>query len=258
VIQSLRELLGARELLRTFVARDLQVRYKGSALGIIWSLLNPALMMGVYTAVFSSVLKNHITDFPVFFMSGFLPWTFFATALQGGSFALLANASLLQKVYFPREVLPISVTIANLANLGLAFIAFFPLGLYLRGFTVPGLLGILPITLFLLMFTTGMVMLFSVLMVFFRDIEFLIGVVLQAWFFLTPVVYQFSSIPARFERFFRFNPMLPFVNAYRDSLYDGQFPPLFRLVECALIGSITLVACYFAFNRMKGHVVEEL
>src|SRR3954453_14153876 len=97
---SLRELLGARELLRTFVARDLSVRYKGSALGIVWSLLNPALMMGVYTVVFSSIMRNGITAFPGFFMSGFLPWTFFATALQGGSFALLANSSLLQKVYF--------------------------------------------------------------------------------------------------------------------------------------------------------------
>ena len=116
---SLRELLGARELLRTFVARDLQVRYKGSALGILWSLLNPALMMGVYTAVFSSIMRNDIVDFPVFFMAGYLPWTFFATALQIGSFALLANSSLLQKVYFPREVLPISMTLANLANLGL-------------------------------------------------------------------------------------------------------------------------------------------
>jgi lipopolysaccharide transport system permease protein len=255
---SLRELLGARELLRTFVARDLQVRYKGSALGILWSLLNPALMMGVYTAVFSSIMRNNISDFPVFFMSGFLPWTFFATALQIGSFALLSNASLLQKVYFPREVLPISVTLANLANLGFAFLAFLPLGLYLRGFTVPGLLGVLPVTVFLLMFTVGMVMLFSALMVFFRDIEFLLGVTLQAWFFLTPIVYEFDDVPHHLARFTQFNPMLPFVNAYRDSLYDGDFPPLFRLVECAIIGSVTLVACYMAFNRMKGHVVEEL
>jgi lipopolysaccharide transport system permease protein len=257
-MQALRELLGARELLRTFVARDLQVRYKGSALGIVWSLLNPALMMGVYTAVFSSIMRNNIPDFAVFFMSGFLPWTFFATALQGGSFALLANSALLQKVYFPREVLPISVTLANLANLGLAFLAFLPLGLYLRGFTVPGLLGVLPITVFLLMFTAGMVMLFSALMVFFRDIEFLLGVILQAWFFLTPVVYQFESVPSQLARFTRFNPMLPFVNSYRDSLYDGNFPPLFRLAECAIIGAVTLVLCYIAFNRMKGHVVEEL
>jgi lipopolysaccharide transport system permease protein len=255
---SLRELLGARELLRTFVARDLQVRYKGSALGIIWSLLNPALMMGVYTAVFSSIMRNNITDFPVFFMAGFLPWTFFATALQIGSFALLANSSLLQKVYFPREVLPISVTLANLANLGLAFVAFVPLGLYLRGFTLAGLLGVLPVTLFLLMFTAGMVMLFSVLMVFFRDIEFLLGVALQAWFFLTPVVYEFDAVPERLARFTRFNPMLPYVNSYRDALYDGRFPPLFRLVECAIIGSVTLVACYLVFNRLKGRVVEEL
>jgi lipopolysaccharide transport system permease protein len=257
-MRNLRELLGARELLRTFVARDLQVRYKGSALGILWSLLNPALMMAVYTVVFSSIMTNNIPDFAVFFMSGFLPWTFFATALQGGSFALLANTSLLQKVYFPREVLPISMTLANLANLGFAFLAFLPLGWYLRGFTVPGLVAVIPITIFLLMFTTGMVMLFSALMVFFRDIEFLLGVTLQAWFFLTPIVYTFASVPANLARVLRFNPMFPFVNAYRDALYDGRFPPLFRLTECALIGCLTLVVCYWAFNRMKGHVVEEL
>ena len=257
-MQAVRELLGARELLRTFVARDLQVRYKGSALGILWSLLNPALMMAVYTVVFSSIMKNGIADFPVFFMSGYLPWTFFAVALQTGSFALLANAALLQKVYFPREVLPISVTFANLANLGLAFCAFLPLGLYLRGFTAQGLISVPITTVFLLMFTAGMVMLFSALMVFFRDIEFLIGVVLQAWFFLTPIVYQFSSIPANLARIVRFNPMLPFVNAYRDGLYYGVFPPMVRLAECALVGSVTLALCYAAFNRMKGHVVEEL
>ena len=217
MVRNLRELLGARELLRTFVSRDLQVRYKGSALGVLWSLLNPALQMGVYTIVFSALMRNRITDFPVFFMSGFLPWTFFATSLQTGSFALLSNTSLLQKVYFPREVLPISATLANLANLGLAIVAFIPLGLYLRGFTIEGLLGLIPVTIFLLMFTAGSVMLFSALMVFFRDVEFLLGVVLQAWFFLTPVVYEFGSLPERYSRFTRFNPMLPFINAYRDA-----------------------------------------
>ena len=121
---SLRELLGARELLRTFVARDLQVRYKGSALGILWSLLNPALMMGVYTAVFSSIMSeslHHRTS-----RSSSWPGSYrgrsSSTTLQIGSFSLLANSSLLQKVYFPREVLPISITLANLANLGLAFV----------------------------------------------------------------------------------------------------------------------------------------
>ena len=123
---------------------------------------------------------------------------------------------------------------------------------------MPGLLAVIPITIFLLMFTTGMVMLFSALMVFFRDIEFLLGVTLQAWFFLTPIVYTFASVPAHLARFLRFNPMFPFVNAYRDALYDGRFPPTFRLAECALIGGVTLVVCYWAFNRMKGHVVEEL
>ena len=171
---------------------------------------------------------------------------------------LLANAGLLQKVYFPREVLPISVTLANLANLGLAFCAFLPLGLLLRGFTMQGLVSVPITTVFLLMFTAGMVMLFSALMVFFRDIEFLLGVILQAWFFLTPIVYEFASIPANLARFVRFNPMLPFVNAYRDGLYYGDFPPVVRLVECGLVGSVTLVLCYIAFNRMKGHVVEEL
>ena len=258
VIENLRELLSARELLRTFVSRDLQVRYKGSALGVVWSLLNPALMMGVYTVVFSSVMRNNIADFPVFFMSGFLPWTFFATTLQIGSFALLSNTSLLQKVYFPREVLPISVTLASLVNLGLALLAFLPLGLYLRGFTAQGLVGLVPVTIFLLMFTTGAVMLFSALMVFFRDVEFLLGIMLQAWFFLTPVVYSFESIPSNYAKYFRFNPMLPFVNAYRDGLYLGRFPPLFRLGECATLGIVTLAACYLAFNRMKGRVVEEL
>jgi ABC-2 type transport system permease protein len=191
-------------------------------------------------------------------MSGFLPWTFFATSLQGGAFALVSNTSLLQKVYFPREVLPISVVLANLANLGFALIAFLPLGAYLRGFTVQGLLGVIPVTLLLLLFTAGGVMLFSALMVFFRDVEFLLGVVLQAWFFLTPIVYQLDALPSRYATVLRLNPMLPFVNAYRNCLYDGDFPPLTRLLECGVIAVVTLVLCTMAFNRMKLHVVEEL
>src|SRR5690349_21730575 len=139
------ELLGSRELMRNFVVRDLRSRYKASTLGILWSLLNPLFMMLVYTVVFSVVVRataKGIDNYPIWFLAGFLPWTFFATALQTGSMSLLAHTTLLQKVYFPREVLAISMTVANLVNLGIAFALYLPFAIYVNGFSPLGMLAL--------------------------------------------------------------------------------------------------------------------
>src|SRR5262249_23719205 len=164
MIASLAELYGSRDLLRSFLARDLRVRYKASALGVLWSLLNPVFMMLVYTVVFSVVVRagsKGINNYPVWFLAGFLPWTFFATALQTGAMALLAHASLLQKVYFPRAVLPISMTLANLVNFGIAFAVYLPFAIWVNGFSALGLLALVGVTAALFLMAAGLAMLLS-------------------------------------------------------------------------------------------------
>src|SRR3954451_11204735 len=227
MIATFAELYGSRDLLRSFLSRDLRVRYKASVLGVLWSLLNPVFMMLVYTLVFSVVLPQNaegINNYPIWFLAGFLPWMFFSTALQTGSIALLSNASLLQKVYFPRAVLPLSMTVANLINFGIGLAVYLPFALFVNGATALGLVELVAITAFLFLFAAGLSLLLSAVTVYFRDVEFLLGLLLTAWFFMTPVVYQYSQVPGHLKTWLQLNPMLPFVNAYRDVLVQHQAP----------------------------------
>jgi ABC-2 type transport system permease protein len=217
--------------------------------------------MLVYTMVFSVVLPQNavgINNYPVWFLAGFLPWTFFATALQTGSISLLSNASLLQKVYFPRAVLPLSMTAANLVNFLIGFLVYLPFAIYVNGFSPLGMVALVGVTAALFLLSAGLSMVLSALTVYFRDVEFLLGLLLTAWFFLTPVVYQYSVVPHHLQEWLRLNPLLPFVNAFRDVLVYDRVPSGERLLACGVIGVVTFAVCWVFFERIKGRVVEEL
>jgi ABC-2 type transport system permease protein len=258
MLSDLAELRGSQELLRNFISRDLRVRYKGSALGIVWSLLNPLLMMVIYTVVFSIVMRAGIEHFPVFFLAGFLPWTFFSTALLMGSASLIAHAQLIQKVYFPREVLPLSMTVANLVNFGIGMALFLPFAAIVRGVDLAGLLLLVPLTAVLFLFAAGVTILFAALVVYFRDVEFLLGIATTAWFFLTPIVYRIEDAPERYQPLFRLNPMTPFVESYRSVLYYAQLPSAGALLACVVIAAGSAATGYAVFGRLEGRLAEEL
>ena len=260
-----RELVLHRELLRNFVVRDLRGRYKGSALGILWSLASPVLMLVVYSVAFSVILRVGATDgdYAISLMAAFLPWTFLATSVQFGATALLANAALISKVYFPREVLPLSLTTANLVNMGLALLFFVPFALVTRGADPWALLAAVPVTAAFFLFVVGLVLLASVLTVYFRDLEFLLSIGLTAWFFLTPVVYSEEfyandAVPDLAGQVLRFNPALPFIEAYRDVFYRVETPSATRIGACLVIGTVTFLGSYAVFNRLKRNIAEEL
>ena len=221
MLSALRELRGYGYLFRTFFRRDLSARYKASVLGIVWSLLNPLMMMVIYTLVFSHVLKITIPDYPAWFITGFLPWFFFSTALAMGASTLVGHSSLITKVYFPRELLPLSMTAANLVNMFIAYAIFLPYAIWIRGFSVPALLMLIPISIAFFVFTSALAMLLAAAMVYFRDVEFLIGIVLSAWFYAVPVIYSFTLIKSDTVRFWlERDPVVPFINAYRESVFD--------------------------------------
>lgn len=223
------ELWRARELLGQLVRKELKVRYKNSSLGFLWSMLSPALMTIVFSIVFGFVVPIPIDDFPAFFLVGYLLWQFFRNSCQGAILSIVDNGDLIKKVYFPREVLPLSHVLAQLAHLLLALLVISPYLIATRGFAV---LLHLPATLIaivlLAVFTAGVGMLLAGVNVVFRDLQELFDVLFLVWFYGTPVLYPLALVEAELaaqpqfawvETALRLNPMTWFVEAFRTPLY---------------------------------------
>jgi lipopolysaccharide transport system permease protein len=268
MIRRFGELYHYRELIKNLVIRDLKVRYKNSALGVLWSLLNPLLMTLVFTIVFTLMLPQYeIDDYPVFFMCGFLPWSFFAASLTGATGSIVNNAHLIKKVYFPREILPLAEVLSGLINYMLALVVLFAMLLAFRIRLTPALFMLPLFILAQTMFTAGMAFLLSAANVFYRDTQHILEIVMQAWFFLTPIFYPINMLPNNkailgltidiqlWAR--RLNPMASLVASYRDVLYRGVPTGLDfflrTLVTCLLI----LVVGYLVFCRLSPVFGEE-
>ena len=265
----LRELWKYRELTRNLILRNLKVRYKNSILGIAWSWLSPLGMMIVYTVFFGILQPNHdIHHYPVFLMCGMLPWTLCMDSIMQSTNSIVGNAQLIKKVYFPREALPISVVLSNLVNFVSALPIFFGLALILKAPLTWWIL-LLPITLLIqLAFVLGLSFFFATLNVFYRDTLHLLGVVTQAWFFLTPVFYPIQTVPEQAHILGitfnaqlwlrRLNPMASIVASYRDLLYHGTPTGTDFLLRTAITSFIVLIAGYLVFLRYSSHFGESV
>jgi lipopolysaccharide transport system permease protein len=269
----LRELWAYRDLIANLVARDLKVRYKNSLLGILWSLLNPLLMMLVFTFVFQTLAgSSDLPAYPAFILSGVLAWNLFSASVTGATNSIVGNAHLIKKVYFPREVLPISVVLSNLVNYLLALPVYFVLALAL-GRSLTGWVLFLPaVILVQLTFTLGISFILTTANVFYRDTQIVMEVVLLAWFFLTPVFYPIMQVAPQgvrigglilssfdAQRWLRIlNPMASIIASYRDVLYWGVRPGLDFFVRTAATAFIFLVVGYFIFLRFSPVFGEEI
>jgi lipopolysaccharide transport system permease protein len=269
LLQHVIEIVRYRELVRNLVLRDLKVRYKNSVLGFLWSLLNPLLMMIVFTFVFTVMMPNNtITKFPVFVLCALLPWTWFTTSINGATNCIVGNAQLIKKVYFPRVVLPISVVLSNLVNFLLALIVLFTI-MVLFQINLTGWVLLLPVIILIqFLFTLGLALVLGTINVFYRDTGVIMEVVLLAWFFLTPIFYPIDILPAHRLLFgfdldvhrliYVFNPMASLIATYRVILYTGA-PPAFDFLARTVITSLfMLVLGYFLFNRYSRVFGEEV
>ncbi len=275
MISRLRELWSYRELVWTLVVRDLKVRYKNSMLGFLWSLLNPLLLMLVFTVVFTVMLPSLETPrFPVFVLSALLPWNFFSSSVLSGVNAITGNGHLIKKVYFPREILVISSVLANLVNLLLALPVLFVL-MAVMGVPFTPVLLYLPVIMFVqLIFTIGIVLILSTTNVFYRDVSVIMEVVMQAWFFLTPVFYSVDLLPEIAtigtlvlpirRLLYILNPMASIVASYRSVLYgftNGSPPaaPAWDFFSrTAVTAVVVLVVGYWYFTKKSHRFGEEV
>lgn len=259
MLASVRELVRYRELLRNLVARDLKVRYRNSVLGFIWCLLNPLLMMGVFTFVFTILMKSAIPNFPVFILVGILAWNFHTTAVTGAIGSIIHNSGLVMKVYFPREVLPLSAVLSNAVNFVLALIALFAM-IALYHIQLSASLLVLPLILVIqIVFASGIALFLAALTVFYRDVEIITETVLTAWFFLTPIIYRMEDLfPAYSRIMYIFNPMASIVEAYRNVLYSGGMPGVDFLARTLFSSLVVLVIGYAFFRRSAKRFGEAL
>ena len=253
------ELVQYRELVRNLVIRDIKLRYRNSVLGFVWSLGNPLLMMVVYTLLFTILIPTDIPKYPVFILCALLPWNYFNTSIMGAIDSIVGNAHLIKKVYFPREVLPLSIVLANLVNFLLALIVLFAMLFAFRVRLTPWVLY-LPLILFIqTIFTLGLALIFATLNVFYRDTKIIMEVGMLAWFFLTPVFYRIEDlVPQYARRMYWVNPMASFISWYRIVLYYGiSMEPgfIFRIFVTSIV---TLVVGYLVFTRYSPLFGEEV
>lgn len=247
-----------RDLIRNLVARDFKTRYKRSYLGILWSLFNPLLIIIVYTLAFDYIMKIKVKDFPVFFMCGYLPWSYFSSSLLTSLSSLSESGYLIKAVYFPREILPLSIVLSSLIHFLITFLFVFPV-LMIYGYFPKLSLLMLPLLILVhTFFIYGISLMMSSLHVFFRDIRYILDVILIAWFWLTPIAYPMSLIPERFLFLYKLNPMTLIIMSYREILLNGSLFGLKYWGALIFFTSLSLFLGYFFFFIIRKRLAEEL
>jgi len=259
MFRKLKELYEYREMIISLVRKDLRGRYKNSVLGFLWTFINPLCQIIVYTMVFSQIFRMGIDKYYLFLTVVMIPWVFFSTSVSGGAMAVVSQQDLVKKIYFPREVLPISFVTSCFVNMLLSFVVVFGvLAVSGIGFNLKALVFLPVVMLVEYMLALGITMITSACNVYFRDLEHIIGVFMMAWIYLTPVMYDISYIPDNLRPVFYFNPMTSVALAYRDILYYKQVPEISTLGMAVVIGMAALIIGSFVFNKLQRNFIEEL
>ena len=257
-IKRIKETWKFKYLIYNLVARDLKVRYKGSTLGFLWSLLNPILMLAVYTVAFKYVLKLQIPNFHIYLFSALLPWNFLNSTLSMGVVSITENGNLVKKVYFPREILPLSIVLVNLFHFFLMFLVLIP-ALFLFH-VIPGFsfFFLFIIIFFQFLFVLGLTLIVSAYNVYFKDVRHFLEVFLQLWFWGTPIIWSLEHLPQKLRHLANLNPFTPFVTAYRDIILNNRLPDITVIALIIAAGIVFFFLGILIFNRKQRRFAEEI
>lgn len=259
MIETLKEIWAYRSMIRSLVHKDLRGRYQASVLGFLWTFIVPLCQLVVYYAVFSRIMKGgEIPNFALYVFVALIPWNFFSACLTGGASSVVAQQSLVNKIYFPREVVPISYVTSSFVNMLLCEIVVFIVCIFYGvRFSLVGLLCLPLVMLVEYIFALGVTMIISAIDVYFRDLEHILGIVAMAWMFMTPIMYNANILgEGVVATILRLNPMTYIVKAYRDILYAGNVPDLASLAIMLGIGTVLLVLGFLVFGRLKKRFSE--
>jgi len=254
-----RELWRHRELLWLLTLREIKVRYKQTALGVAWAVLQPLSLMVVFTVFFSwfARIESDGIPYPLFSYAALLPWIFFSTSLSFAIPSLIANSNIITKIYFPREVIPLSAVMAALLDFLIASGAFV---LLLVVYRVPpswNLLYVAPIVVIQVLFTVGVSLLLSAFTVLYRDVRHTLPLVIQIWMFVTPILYPASVVPERWRVwYFSLNPMAAIIDGYRRAILQHQPPQLDYLLLAAAVSCLLVWTGYKYFKHLEREFAD--
>ena len=252
----------------TFVSKSLNARYKGSFLGFLWTFINPLAQLIVYSVVFKHIFRVQEPNYAMFLFVALVPWSEFTSAINGSLVAITGNSSLVKKIFFPRQLLPISVSLTYIVD----FIYCIPILL------IAMLLARLQFTIYLLIFPvimliqfiyqTGICYIVSALYVKFRDVKQIVGIITMAWFYVTPILYKIGMIPTQLTVFGKIinpqfwlivvNPITAVISSYRDVMLYGRLPDFTGLSIALIEGVIIFILGYFIFKHFERTFAEDL
>ncbi len=249
-----------REAIRLLTLRELRVRYSNSALGVIWSLIAPLAMTIIFTIVFDVVSRNPMPAYPVFFLAGLLPWNFFSLSLTASTQSVTGNSNLVKRVYFPREILPLSIVFANGINY---LVALIPLAVLMIVYGVaftPALLWMIPILGIQIILSTGLGLALSALNALFRDVQQIVDILVLPLFFVTPIFYDVALVENQALKLALLiaNPMASLVTAYRAAIYSATAPDL-GLLSLTFLEALVIVGIgWVLFRKLSDAFVDEI
>lgn len=252
VAVNLRELWAYRELLYFLIWRDVKVRYKQTALGVAWAIMQPLFTMLIFTLFFGWLARvpSDNIPYPIFAYAGLLPWTFFANAITSTSNSLVGSANLITRVYFPRMIIPIAAIGAGLVDFAIAFTMLVPLMIYYRISLTWAIVMFPVLALLTTLLALGMGMWLSAINVKYRDVRFVLPFLIQLWMFVSPVIYPMSFLPDKVRRVLAFNPMSGIIEGYRSSLFGLPFNWKTLGLSVVITFGLLIYSSY-AFRRME-------
>lgn len=259
LIEKFKEIYQYRHMLYTLVKQDIKGRYKGSFLGFLWTLLNPLLLLAVYSVVFQFIFKSGIENYPIYLFICLVPWNTFANTIAVGTVCVSNGASILKKVYFPREVLPLSIVISNTIQYFFSLVIILAAVIFFSPIGISWYILFLPLIVLLqAVFSLGIIFILSAINVYVRDVQYIMNPVMMVWMYATPILYSIKMIPEKWLSLYNLNPMVKIMEGYQSILYSKTMPDFAGLGIVAIISIVILIFGYLLFQKLQRRFVEEV
>jgi lipopolysaccharide transport system permease protein len=259
MFKEIKEVYNFRYLLYIFTARDILARYKQTFIGVVWAVIQPLFLMLVFTIIFSRFLgvSSGGVPYPVFSYVALLPWTFLTRVINTSSASLISYKSLINKIYFPREVVPLSVVVSSLLDFFIGSLVFVLMLIYYKIPIEPTALYVLLLIPIQVIFAAGMSLLLSTVTVFIRDLKFAIPLFIQIWMYATPIIYSITNIKSNLRVIFYFNPVVGIIESYRQVILHGN-QPLWNYLAISIVFSVILFLTSFRFFKKMEPIVVDI